>query len=120
MSGVIILVCVVCGAEVQENEQQCSNCTKVEDKVQVLTSEEKKEFTGITLVQDEERGSRHYDSANDTSNQRIYSKQFNLVNTGLLTKVLFAVVILGIVFVALPIAILAISIVSVMIYLFRK
>lgn len=121
MSGVIILRCIVCGAEVQGDEQQCPNCIEGENKVQVLTLEEKQDFSGITLVQGQEQQAQgHYDSENYTNNQRIYSKQFSIVNTSLLTKIVLAIVILGVVFVALPVAILAISIVSFIMYFFRK
>lgn len=123
MSGVIVLRCIVCGAEVQGDEQRCSKCIEGENEVQILTLEEKQEFSGITLVQGQEQQQQangHYDSEKHTDDQRIYSKQFSIVNTGFLTKVILAIVILGVVFVALPVAILAISIVSLIMYFFRK
>lgn len=121
MSGVMVLKCRVCGVEVQNDEQQCFNCIEQEAKVQVLTSEEKQGFHGITLVQDQEKQEKeYYESENLQGNQRIYSKQFSLVNTSFLTKLIIGIIILGIVFIALPVAILVISIISVILYFFRR
>ena len=121
MSGVMVLRCSVCGNEVQADEQQCSNCIEKESKVQVLTPEEKQEFNGITLVQGQEQQEKeHYKSESYHNNQRIYTTQFSIGNTSFLTKVIIGLVILGVVFVALPVAILVISIGSLMLYFFRK
>ena len=113
--------CRVCGAEVQGDEQQCFNCIEKETKVQVLTKEEKQEFNGITLVQDQgEQEREYYESENSHGNQRIYSKQFSIVNTSFLTKLVIGIIILGVVFIALPVAILVISIISIILYFFRR
>lgn len=121
MSGVMVLRCSVCGAEVRAEEQQCSNCIEKESKVQVLTPEEKQEFNGVTLVQEQEQGARgHYESEHYHRDQRIYTKQFSVGNTSILTKIIIGLVLLGVVFVALPVAILGISIISLILYFFRK
>ena len=120
MSGVIILNCRVCGAEVEENEQQCSKCREMESKVQVLTLEERQHFSGITLEQDqqEDKGHSEYQASND--NQQMYTRQFSISNISLLTKLLLGIILLGVVVVALPIAILFICIVGIITYLVRK
>lgn len=120
MSGVIILNCRVCGAEVEADEQLCFKCKEMENKVQVLTLEEKQHFSGITLEQDEREEEGHYEYQARNANQQMYSRQFNISSTSLLTKVLFGVILAGVVFIALPIAIFFISIVGIILYLVRK
>lgn len=121
MSGVMVLQCRVCGAEVEAEEQQCSNCIEKESKVQVLTPEQKQGFNGITLVQEHEEDTREqYESEHYHRNQRIYTKQIHVGNTSFLTKIIIGLVLIGVIFVALPVAILAISMISLILYFFRK
>ena len=117
----MILKCTVCGREVGTDEQQCLDCTTIENKVQVLTLEEQKEFKGVTFEDGQEQeASRRSEYENYNSNQRIYSRQFSVVNTSFLTKVVLGIVLIGFLFVALPVVILGISIVSFILYFFRK
>ncbi|MBP2628668.1 MAG: hypothetical protein H6Q68_3379 [Firmicutes bacterium] len=120
MSGVIILNCRVCGAGVEADEQQCSKCREMENKVQVLTLEERQYFNGITLEQDQPEEGRHYEYQDSNVKQQMYSRQFNISSTGFLTKLLLGVILAGLVFIALPIAIFFISIVSIILYLVRR
>jgi len=115
--GDIILKCIVCGDEVEDDEQQCPNCMKAENKFQVLTLAEKLQFNGVTLEQgSEQQGENEFYNAN----QRIYSGQFNVINTGFFTKLILGIAFLGLLFVALPVVLLVISIVSFTLFFFRK
>jgi len=120
MSGVIILNCDVCGAELEADEQQCFNCRKIESKVQVLTLEEKQHFSGITLVQDQQEETGYYGYQASNGNQQMYSRQFTIGGTSLLTKLLLGVIFAGVVFIALPVALFVMSIVGIIFYLMRK
>lgn len=120
MLGVIILNCSVCGTKLENDEQECLKCKEIENKVQVLTLEERQHFSGITVEQDEreEQGHEQYQASN--ANQHIYSRQFSIGNTSLLTKLFIGVILAGIIFIALPIAIFFISIVAIIAYIVRK
>lgn len=120
MSGEIILNCIVCGAEVQADEQRCSQCREMENKVQVLTREERQHFSGITLEQDPQQEAGRYEYQTRNTNQKIYSKQFSISNTGLFTTLLFGIILAIIVVVALPFAIFLVSVISLTYYLMRK
>ena len=120
MSGVIILNCRVCGAEVEVDEQQCSKCREMESKVQVLTLKERQDFSGITLEQDQRSEEGHYEYQASTANQHMYTRQFSIGSTSFLTKLLLGIILAGVVFIALPIAIFFISIIGVILYLVRK
>lgn len=121
MSGEIILNCIVCGAEVQANEQQCSKCREMESKVQVLTLEEKQHFNGITLEQNlEQEEGRYYEEETSNASQHIYSRQFNITHTSVFTKLIIGFILAGILFVALPLAIVFISVISIILYLIRR
>jgi hypothetical protein len=107
----------VCGDEVEDDEQQCPNCMKAENKFQVLTLAEKLQFNGVTLEQgSEQQGENEFYNAN----QRIYSGQFNVINTGFFTKLILGIAFLGLLCVALPVVLLVISIVSFTLFFFRK
>ena len=115
--------CRICGAEIEADEQECSKCIEMGNKVQVLTLEEKQHFNGITVEQDEgeEQGEDQYgDSRAHQGNQQMYSKQFSISSTSLLTKLFLGIILAGVIFVALPVAIVIISIVGIMTYLVRK
>lgn len=119
MSGVIILNCIICGAKVQGDEEKCSDCKEVENKVQVLSVEERQDFDGITLEQDQkEQG--YYDYEKSSANQKIYSKQFSIGHATLLTKIVIGIILIFMVVVALPVALFLISVVSLFLYLVRK
>lgn len=120
VSGAIVLVCKVCGAKVQGDEQECSDCREIENKVQVLSPEERQHFSGITLEQDvqEQKSDGWHEGSN--ANQRIYIKQFSMGNTNLLTKLVIGIILAGLVVIALPIALFLISIVGLFLYVVRK
>ena len=120
MSGVIILNCKVCGAGMETDEQQCSKCREFENKVQVLTQEERQHFSGITLEQDERQEEGHYQYQASNAKQQMYSRHFSISNTSLLTKLLIGIILAGVVFIALPIAIFFISIVGIITYIVRR
>jgi len=120
MSGVIILNCRICGAEIETDEQQCSKCREMESKVQVLTLEERQHFGGITLEQDQQETQGHDEYQASNANQQIYTRQFSISNTSLLTKLLLGIILAGVVFIALPIAIFFISIIAIITYIVLK
>jgi hypothetical protein len=112
--------CSVCGDEIQPDEQLCSKCSELEHKVQILTPEEKQDFAGLTIEQDPEKQSAGYNDYRE--NQRIYVKHvnFNMRQTGMLTKIVVGIIIAGLLIVALPIALFIISIVMFTLYFMRK
>jgi hypothetical protein len=115
--------CITCGAETQSDEQFCSICIKLEHRVQVLTPEEKQDFSGITIEQDQgKQTNAHDDYLGNNEKQRIYVKHVNLSmgQTGILTKIILGIIFAGLLFVVLPIALLAISIVVFFLYVMRK
>lgn len=120
LSGAIVLVCKVCGANVEGDEQECSDCREIESNVQVLSAEERQHFNGITLEQDvrEEKNDEWYERNN--ANQRVYVKQFSMGNTNLLTKIVIGIILVGLVVIALPIALFFLSIVGLFLYVVRK
>jgi len=115
--------CIVCGAEIQSDEQLCPVCIEVEHKVQVLTPEEKQDFTGITIEQDQGKQTREYDDSHDNNEkQRIYVKhvKFSMGQTGILTKIILGIIFTGLIVLALPIALFIISIGVFFLYFMRK
>ncbi|SFL33173.1 hypothetical protein [Pelosinus propionicus] len=112
--------CNVCGVEIQSDEQQCSKCNELKHKVQILSPEEKQDFSGLTIEQDPEKQSAGYNDYR--GNQRIYVKHvnFSMGQTGMLTKILFGIIIAGLLIVALPIALFIVSIVMFTLYFMRK
>ena len=115
-----MLNCKVCGAKVETDEQQCSRCRDMESKVQVLTLEERQDFSGITLEQEQQEDEGHYGHQANNTNQQMYTKQFSISSTSLLTRLLLGIILVGVIFVALPIAIFFISIVGLITYIVRK
>lgn len=123
ISGGMIVKCVVCGIEIQSDGQLCPSCTELENKVQVLTPEEKRDFAGITIEQDQEKQTRgHDDKQSYSENQRIYVKHmnFNMGQTSILTKIILGIVIAGLLIVALPIALFIIGVVMFFLFFMRK
>jgi hypothetical protein len=115
--------CIVCGAEIQSDEQLCPVCIELEHKVQVLTPEEKQDFSGITIEQDQGKQTSDYDDYHgNNEKQRIYVKHvnFSMGQTGILTKIILGIIFTGLIVVALPIALLVISIIVFFLYLMRK
>lgn len=122
MAGEIILNCTVCGAEIQSDTGQCSKCKKIESNVQVLTPEEKRDFGGITIEQDPEKGTEEqYTYQGYNANQRIYVKHINVGKPiGLFTKMILGIIFVGLIIVALPIALFFISVVGFYLYFMRR
>lgn len=123
MPGGMVMKCSVCGVDIQSDEQLCSRCIELEHKVQVLTPEEKQDFAGLTIEQDQEKESAgHDDYRGHGENQRIYVKHVNLNmgQTGIFTKIILGIIIAGLLIVALPIALFIISIVVFSLYVMRK
>lgn len=125
MSGVIILRCSICDSEMQADEQQCLKCQAMENKVQVLTAEEKEHFNGITLEQGHDQQGedyRNYQKFYDDS--KIYNTHIKIVQPGLLAKLAIGIVLAAllalIVFVALPIVFVVIGIAFFSLYFARK
>jgi hypothetical protein len=115
--------CIACGAEVQSDEQLCSACIELEHKVQVLTPEEKQDFSGITIEQDPGKQTNEYDDYLDNNEkQRIYVRHvnFSMKQTGIVTKIIIGIIFAGLLVIALPIALLAISIGVFFFYVMRK
>lgn len=93
--------CPNCGY-MQEDQDICPECGYKLNNVQLLTPEERENFTGITIEQEEQ----------EPSHAKEYSRQYGQYKTrivwtggGLLTTVIFIGIILLLLFFALPIAI---------------
>ncbi len=113
--------CIACGAEIQPDKQLCPLCMELEHKVQVLTPEEKQEFSGITIEQDQGKQTNDYDDYLDNDEkQRIYVRHVNLGQTGIVTKIILGVIFAGLLVIALPIAILVLSIILFFFYGVRR
>jgi hypothetical protein len=123
MAGGMAVKCVVCGHEIRSDDQLCPNCIELENKVQVLTPEEKRDFSGITIEQDQEKQSAgHDDNRGYSENQRIYVKHvnFSMGQTSILTKIILGMIVAGLLIVALPIALLIIGVVMFFLLFMRK
>lgn len=115
--------CIACGAEIQPDKQLCALCMELEHKVQVLTPEEKQDFSGITIEQDQGKQTNEYDDYLDNDEkQRIYVRHvnFNMGQTGIVTKIILGIIFAGLLVIALPIAILVLSIVLFFFYGMRR
>lgn len=115
--------CSICGVEIQAGEQLCSKCMELENKVQVLTPEEKRDFTGLTIEQEQrEQAAGPQNDRSYGGNQRIYVKHvnFNMGRTGIITKIIFGMILAGLLIVALPIALFVVSIVIFFLYFMRR
>lgn len=115
--------CIACGAEIQPDEQLCAVCIELEHKVQVLTPEEKQDFSGITIEQDHRGQTNEYDDYLDNDEkQRIYVRHvnFSMGQTGIVTKIILGIIFAGLLIIALPIALLALSIVVFFFYVMRR
>ncbi|MDF2635540.1 MAG: hypothetical protein K0R78_2414 [Pelosinus sp.] len=122
MSGGMTVKCVVCGLETQSDEHLCPRCIELENKVQVLTPEEKRDFAGITIEQDQEKQTEYGDNRSYTDNHRIYVKHMNvnMGQTSILTKIILGIIFAGLLIVALPIALIIISIVMFFLFFMRR
>lgn len=121
MSGEMILSCKICGTQVAADDELCSQCREMEGKVQVLTREEKRQFSGITLEQDQHQETGHYEEYKANSGrQQIYVKHFNIGNTSMFTKLLLGAILAIVIFIALPLAIFVLSVIGLIYYLMRR
>jgi len=116
--------CDICGTERKSEDHECSTCKYAESKIQVLTPEEKDRFKGVTIDQGNFNDQQFHDAANPRhgSKQRIYVKHtnFNLANTGIITKLLIIAALIFAVFVALPLVMLLVGIGVVIWLIIRK
>jgi len=108
--------CKGCGAQIEEGEHSCSICKAVENKIQVLTVEERQGFSGTTIEQ-ETKGHYHQDNMRASN---AYTKQFSIVHLSIWTKLLIAIIALLVVFIALPIVVLVIIVGVVFWFLIRR
>ncbi|MEG6585564.1 hypothetical protein [Dendrosporobacter sp. 1207_IL3150] len=117
------MYCEKCGNHLNVGEEKCSTCQECNEGVQVLTSEEKDNFKGLTIDNGDNSQEREYRSHSySNSKQRIYVKHssFDLGSTSLITKLVIAGVVVFMVFVALPIVFLVLGLVLVFLFLTRR
>lgn len=121
MSGAIILNCIICGFQLENEEQQCPACKGTESNVQVLTRKKRQEFDGITLEQEETQdASASAGYTYHASGQRQYSKSFTIAPTSLFTKVVVGIIFAALLVLVLPVALFLIGITIISVYFFRK
>ncbi len=119
MSGAIILNCINCGFQLENEEQQCPVCKGTESNVQVLTRKERQEFDGITLEQEETQDASAGYTYHATG-QRQYRKSFTIAPTSLFTKVVVGIIFAALLVLVLPVALFLIGITIISVYFFRK
>ena len=93
--------CPKCKAEQPAQQDRCSQCGYQDVPVQVLTPNERENFQGMTIQDEEPR-----------QNPRIYVRQVHIGSsglTGLLLKLFLLAAVLIVVFVFLPMALLLLA-----------
>ena len=124
--------CQKCGGEFDGVGPECSKCAGGEPEVKVLSPDERDDFHGVTIQQgnEKETGPDYPQWPADSSHEpysegpgpRVYVKQvfFGSRSSGLLTKLVFAAVVLFLLFVALPLALIVMVVSSVLWWLFKR
>jgi len=89
--------CTVCGAQTDAADNCCTSCRQKQPEVQVMTREERDEFSGVTIEQGDNRqkeGTEYHQSG--ARRNGIYIRQYNLNSTSFLTKILIALGLLAV------------------------
>ncbi len=98
------MYCENCGNEIRPGEAECSRCHSAEDQVKILTTEEKRDFQGMTIEASDAAGQEHYQHGEEPRPQRSsYFKVVSFGGTSLWTKLFVAGIFLFLIFVALPV-----------------
>ena len=110
------MYCAKCGQETKDNENLCVNCQQPENQIEVLPPEERENFQGITLEQNESNQHHskegYYEFENNGQRQKVYVKHINMKSfkMGFLAKLLLGMAVMLLIVVALPLALLFLGI----------
>lgn len=97
--------CLECGTEYQPGQEQCSVCKASLNQVKVMTPEEREQFGGMTIEQQDSERKDRFQGYSQNKN-RVYFRQVSFgsgSSMGFLTKLIIGAGIAALVmFVALP------------------
>ena len=98
--------CIHCGAETNPGEDTCINCRR-QSEVTVLSPDERENFHGLTIEQDQ-NGKEYHRSETNGPNPRVFVRQFSFGSAkgSLFLKLLLGAAFLVIIMLALPIALI--------------
>lgn len=108
--------CVKCGRPLDEATGRCLYCDGQEEKVRVLTPEEKRSYDGVTIDTEtgEQAQARSGGRPHGGGGRRIYIRKVDVSNSDWLTKLIVLAAVAAIaafvLFVALPVALIGIGI----------
>ncbi len=100
--------CIHCGAETKSGENICNNC-KHQPEVTVLSSDERENFQGLTIEQDQNSKDYYHSDTNESNpHPRVFVRQFSFGSGkgSLLLKLLLGAGFLIVVILALPVALI--------------
>jgi hypothetical protein len=107
--------CAKCGAEVKPSDTCCPNCALVSSKVEVI-----EDVPGHEDRIKVEEGPGYYQYQSTGPQRRVYVKHVNFAHMGFLPKLIGALVLLFIFFIALPLAVLLFLGFTVFWFFFRR
>lgn len=108
--------CPNCNQEVNSGDT-CPYCETPLNQVKVLSPEERENFEGITIDQEEQ--DEQQEQYRQQGSYRVYVKQVDTGSTSVLTKVLLALFIAFFLFVALPMTIVIVAGIAIIWWLYR-
>nr|WP_092074881.1 hypothetical protein [Dendrosporobacter quercicolus]NSL49779.1 hypothetical protein [Dendrosporobacter quercicolus DSM 1736]SDN19158.1 hypothetical protein SAMN04488502_11414 [Dendrosporobacter quercicolus] len=115
------MVCENCGNEFKPGETECSVCHSGKGEVKILTTEEKRNFQGVTI---ETTGEDQHDQNQRRRHERetgyVKYRVISFGNSGFLTKLLFAGILLFVIFVALPVVVFGAGLVLIIWFILRS
>lgn len=115
------MVCENCGKKFKPGETECSECHSGKGEVKILTTEEKKNFQGVTI---ESTGDDRQDHNQRRQPERetgyVKYRVVSFGNSGFLTKLLFAGILLFVIFVALPVVVFGAGLVLLIWFILRS
>jgi hypothetical protein len=107
--------CAKCGVEVKPSDTHCPNCARVSSKVEVI-----EDVPGQEESIKVEEGPGYYQYQSSGPQHRVYVKHVNFSHMGFWPKLIGALVLLFIFFIALPLAVLLFLGFTVFWLLFRR
>lgn len=107
--------CENCGNLNSDNQSSCSRCGQPLTSVQILSPEERENFTGVTIEEESHQSEedfyyQEYAGPNG-SNQRIFVRRMTINNSPgkFLRNFLVGIVLVGLVIVAFPVALVVLG-----------
>lgn len=97
--------CLECGTEYQSGQEHCPACNAALNPVRVMTLNEREQFDGMTIEQDDNSGKYgQYDKAGTKSRVYVRQVKFSSGGMGLITKLLIGAGLVALIMlVALPV-----------------